>query len=285
MFVVPASGSKGEPMSNKLPVWATTWQSLKAAGDFVARHPGLFGLLITMEFASAQGEDLVPAQADFSVAPLLWSAVLTVAVSVLSAPIFVAAYRAVLTDDAQARYDFRPPRTRLFAIVAGGWVLLFSAGALALISPMMLPDGPSWWSLFALLPLLVIVGIGVRLFLTFPLIAIDQQSPFRRSLAMTKGRWWRIFVTNFVIPLATLTVALIPAYFASTPSTTIASQLLKLLNAAIGAFFILAATCALGLTALWIMKRQVIGADGSSREAAAVISPSSHAAVPATEDS
>ena len=271
-------------MSNKLPVWATTWQSLKAAVDFVARHPSLFGLLITMEFASAQGDDLVPAQADFSVGPLLWSAVFTVAVTVLSAPIVVAAHRAVLTDDAQARYDFRPPRTRLFAIAAGGWALLFSAGVLALLSPMMLQDGPSWWSLFALLPLLVIVGIGVRLFLGFPLIAIDQQPPFRRSAAMTKGRWWRIFAINFVIPLMTLVVVPAAAYFAATPSTTIASQLFKLLNAAIGAFFILAATCALGLTALWIMKRQVIGADGS-RKAAAVISSSSHAAVAATEES
>jgi hypothetical protein len=185
----------------------------------------------------------------------MWSSALSVLVTGLSAPILIAAHRFILANDRGARYDFRPRRTRLFLLADAGWALLFGIGLLALLSPAIPQDGSAWWWwVVAALPCIVIIGLGVRLSLAFPLIALDQPSPFRRSFAMTKGRWWRICTINFIIPIVALTVGSVLIKFAAAPpSPTIASHVLNLISAMVDAFVYLAGACALSFTFLWIV--------------------------------
>lgn len=266
----------GERLSDKLPVWSIVWQSIIASVRFIARYPGLFSLLIAIDFFVDQAKSLLPtdsetpslqALAETSLLPALaWSAALYLLVAALSAPIIVAAYRSILSDDAQAYYDFSSRRSRSFVIAVVCYLfilfIIWGASFLAFILPVVRQDGAvwAWWVVGASLFMIGIV-LAVRLLLAFPLIAIDEPSPFRRSLAMTRGRWWRILNITGGPALATGAAAYLATVLASMlPSHRIETIVVDLANAIIDSFLYVNAPCAASLIYLWITNQGTTGA-------------------------
>jgi hypothetical protein len=237
-------------VGDKLPVGSTIWQSLRAGGHFVARYPGLFCLLIAMEFASREGIRLLPQAADsVSLRSFLWDATLSLLVAAFSAPIIVAAHRSVLTVDESASYEFHSHRTRFFAIAAVACLLVFEANALSATFPVTEEYGIAWWMISVPFFIATLV-LGIRVLLALPLIAIDQAAPFRRSIAMTKGRWWRITaITMIPAFVVTAALAMLDKVTSWPPPGT---HLADLATALANAFIDVVPPCALSFTYLWI---------------------------------
>src|SRR6267154_3020725 len=103
-----AQPSLEKRLSDGLPVWAITWQSVTRSSGFIARYPGLFALLVTMNFVAGEVSSLMPMEAGTpSLLSFAWSTGCLVLFVALSAPVILAAHRSILTDDATAHYDFR----------------------------------------------------------------------------------------------------------------------------------------------------------------------------------
>jgi hypothetical protein len=263
-------------LSDKLPVWSTTWQSVIASVRFVARYPGFFGLLIAINFTSNEAKSLVPMEAETSspqaleessfLAALVWSAALYLLVAALSAPIVVAAHRSILTDDTQAYYDLGSRRSRSFVIALVGYLvilfLIWGASFLAVIWPMVRQDGAIWgWWVAGVVLFIAGIVLAIRFLLAFPLIAIDEPSPFRRSLAMTRGRWWRILDITGMPALITGVAVYLATFLASElPSHWIASAVVDLANAITDSFIYVNAPCAASLIYLWVINQPASGA-------------------------
>jgi hypothetical protein len=271
-----AEPSWGEHLSDKVPVWPTIWQSIIASARFVARHPGLFCVLIAIDFVANEAKSRLTVEpetpslqalAETSLLPdLVWSATLYLLVAALSAPIVLAAYRSILTDDAQAHYDFSSRRSRSFMIAVVGYLLvlflIWGASILAFIVPSVDQDGLAWgwWGVGAALFMIGIV-LAVRALLAFPLIAIDEPSPFWRSLAMTRGRWWRILNITGTPALAAGAAAYLVTLLASAlPSQRIETIVVDLANAITDSLIYVNGPCALSLIYLWIINQRATGA-------------------------
>jgi hypothetical protein len=240
-------------VSDRLPVWWTISRSLVACRRFVARYPGLSALLVALHFASQEASALGPTD---SLRSLLWSCVSPVIVAALSAPIIVAAHRFVLTDDETGGYDLHSSRNATFMAAAVGYLLVFDTFfgvANWLIGQTHSALG---WIPGAVLVIALCV-VGVRTLLAFPLIAIDDPSPFRRSIALTRGLWWRI-VTIEAIPL--LAVAIVDASMTQigiVSSMISTAPVVGSLAAALGeAFAYLMGPCTLSFIYLWIAKHE-----------------------------
>jgi MFS family permease len=254
-----------------------------ASVRFVTRYHGLFCVLIAIDFFANQAKNLLPMEpeasslqafAEMSLLPaLVWSAVLYALVAALSAPIVLAAHRSILTGDTQAPYDFSSRRSRSFMIAVVGYLfvlfLIWGASALAFIAPAVEQDGLAWgwWVIGASLFMIGIV-LAVRVLIAFPLIAIDEPSPWRRSLAMTRGRWWRILNITGTPALAAGAAAYLATIVASVlPSHWVETIVVDLANAIADSFLYVNAPCVLSLIYLWIKSQETRAASSAIREA------------------
>ena len=247
-----------------------------ASVRFAARYPGLFCVLIAIDFVANQAKNLLPTEpetpslqdfAEMSLLPALaWSAASYLLVAALSAPIVLAAYRAILTDDTQAHYDLSSRRSRSFIVAVVGYLfvlfLVWGASILAFIAPSVEQDGFVWvWWIAGALLFMVGIVLAVRVLLAFPLIAIDEPSPLRRSLAMTRGRWWRIVNITGTPALVAGVAAYLATIVASVlPSQQIETIVVDLANAIADSFVYVNAPCALSLIYLWITGEGARGA-------------------------
>jgi membrane-anchored glycerophosphoryl diester phosphodiesterase (GDPDase) len=197
----------------------------------------------------------------FSLRAFAWSIVPPILVAALSAPIIVAAHRSVLTDDARASYDFRSRRNQAFMIAATGYLLILDAISLPVIATAISQNLSAWWWVVGFSLGIVGIVLSIRLLLVFPLIAIDQPSPFRRSIALTKGRWWRICAVTLIIPgLAMVAVVYVPTKFSAVLLPTLTtSHVVDLGTAIIGSIFYLTIPCALSFIYLWIRNHEATG--------------------------
>jgi hypothetical protein len=187
-------------MTDRLPVWTTVVASARTAVAFTRRHPifflGLWVLQILVDGLSAMGGSIGYSPSPISPA---WTNAVELAQMVLGAPILLALYRFVLGDERSPTYDVVSPRGRKFV----------AANVAYLICAMMLPGaifatihryaetygGVAAWGGLALAIAILVPMIAYwsgRLYLLFPLIALDEPAPLARSLAMTRGRAWRI---------------------------------------------------------------------------------------------
>src|SRR5260221_1268533 len=168
---------------------------------------------------------------------------------ILASPCDWGFYRAFLAVADAAEYDFMSPAGRKFiaATIIVTLSLLGIFGGIPAVARALTGAGAA--AMIGVAVLIFPLGVygAIRVFLLFPLIAIDQPLPLSRSLSLTPGRAWRLLC---ILALPMIAAALLE--YPASASGPVAQLPVAVFISGLKAFADLASTCGIALAYLWI---------------------------------